>query len=91
MCSDSKKNLFIERNTQLLRMGNEDIQLFKKIINRLSSSKHRETEEDNLVTNDQTINGQPGSICQKFTRIDQHTLDYLKSEHTLTMQNSTYV
>ena len=91
MCSDSKKNLFIERNTQLLRMANEDMYLFKKMVHRLCSSKHREIEEDNHVSNDKTVNGQPGSVCQKYIRVDKHTLDYLKSEHTLTMQNSTYV
>lgn len=46
MCSDHKKNLYIERNTQLLKMAHEDMQLFKKIIKRLRPSHMRENDEE---------------------------------------------
>ena len=30
-------------------------------------------------------------IYQRYTRVDTNTLDYLKSEHSMAMQNSVYV
>ena len=45
MCSDHKKNLYIERNTQLLRMAHEDMHLFKKLLNKLFSGSDPENGE----------------------------------------------
>ena len=35
LCSDHKKNLYIERNTQLLRMAQGDMQLTKRVLKRV--------------------------------------------------------
>lgn len=45
MCSDHKKNLYIERNTQLLKMAHEDMQLYKKILKKFMTSAMRENNE----------------------------------------------
>ena len=69
MCSDQKKNLYIERNRQLLVMAQEDMQLFKKLCERIMSNG-----SDNLVRFD--VNPEGNVQYQRFTRADVNTLDY---------------
>ena len=95
MCSDHKKNLYIERNKQLLRMAHEDMHLFKKLLNKLLPGSEPENGEDNGMGLDEDMAGQEtvgsAQMYQRYTRIDQNTMDYLNSEHTMAMQNSRYV
>lgn len=53
MCSDNKKNLYIERNTQLLRMAHEDMHYVKKFIKRFKQSHGDENVEDQVSIDDQ--------------------------------------
>ena len=47
LCQDHKKNLFIERNNQLLKQANTEIDLLQKIIKLFKSSKQIRDEAEN--------------------------------------------
>ena len=49
MCCDQRKNQYIDRNTFLQRMAQEDMELVKRIMARFSSSDQRETDHDKMI------------------------------------------
>ena len=52
MCSDHKKNLFIQRNVQLLRMSHEDMNIMSKIAKKFKSNKKKEEDVENDISFD---------------------------------------
>ena len=52
MCSDHKKNLYIQRNVQLLRLAHEDMNIMSKVAKKFKSSKTKEEAVENDISFD---------------------------------------
>lgn len=77
MCSDNKKNLYIQRNTQLLRMAQEDHFLVRKLLMKLWPKNMSDGIGDMDASFDQIMNEQEiltsgGGIFQRYTQVDAH-------------------
>ena len=95
LCQDHKKNLFIQKNKQLLRMAHIELISFQTVLRRIQSNKkvneQLENEEESLDEN--MIKGylEDELNCQKYRCIDKNIIDYLDSPHSMAVQNSDYI
>lgn len=86
-CSDHKRQLFNTRQEQLIRLVHEDMMFWSKAVNKLFYQT--EPDDDKIAHGNEeelTLN-----LYQKYTRIDKNEIDYLKSQHSMAIQNSQYV
>lgn len=91
--SEDKRARFLEKNMQLLNMAHEDMYKFKKIIKLFKSDQAKEEDAEIDMSFDQAVknNQDMDAVVQKYTMMDQNAIDYLKSEHSMAVQNSKYI
>ena len=88
---DHRRNLFIERNQQLLKQANVETD-FMTQISKLFRSKSQQVLEAEIDANKTAERSkQLGQLQQKYYRVDSNEIDYLKSPHAMAIQNSNYI